>query len=59
MDVAIHDHGTLDDPIALEYPDRYRDIVNRAEPFAMAGEGVMKASSYIEAEPVANRHSCG
>ena len=45
MDVQIDDYGPPHDSLALQHPNRDRDIVDEAESLAVIGKRVMKPSS--------------
>src|ERR1035438_4290892 len=48
VDVAIHHHGAADGAVPLYAADGDRDVVKRAEAFAVAGESVMESAAYVE-----------
>ena len=50
--VAVYDHRALDEAVDLQPADRHGDVVDRAEAFAMAWEGMVKAAAVVVAETV-------
>src|SRR5215469_8340468 len=56
MHVSVDDHRFANRAIGLQAADSHRDVVDRAEPFAVPRVGVMKASTKITAEAIP--HGC-
>jgi hypothetical protein len=52
--VCVNDHRFVNRAIGLQAADRHRNIVDRAESFAMPRVGVMEASAKITSEPIAH-----
>src|SRR5450432_1399886 len=50
MNVTIHGHGGADLLIPLHGPDCHGYVINHAKSFAMIGEGVVKAATYVYAD---------
>jgi hypothetical protein len=53
--VEIDDERAADPAIALQHADRDGDVVQRAEPFSVVGERVMRAAREVAREPVLER----
>ncbi len=50
VNVQIHDHGALDQPIVLQGPNCHCHVVNRAKSFAVAWKRMMKSAADVEAD---------
>lgn len=57
--VAVHDGRPRDCPLALEHPDRNRDVVEEAEALAVVLAGVMKAATEVDAQSARPRREVG
>src|SRR6266404_6709874 len=52
VDVGVDDDGPFDEAVGLQTANGDGDIVDRAETFAVAGVGVVKAATEIAAEAI-------
>jgi hypothetical protein len=59
VDVEIDHEGTAQPALCLEHPDGDRDVVQQAEPFAVAGERVMRAPGQVAREAVPQSEARG
>ena len=54
MHVAIHGHRGANFVVALQAADGHGYIVNHAEPLAVVGKGVMKASANVDRDAISD-----
>src|SRR5579864_2451173 len=59
VNVAIHHHGASDFPLALQFADGNRDVVDSAKTFAMIRKSMVEAAADVERHTLIEGQAAG